>query len=311
MPPVVPGALGFVRWNERTSSGDTGLCPVRVTSVLPSGKFHCDFIGCGGQHSTEPLAASRLIDCDDAEYNGLGSSADAPAAPSHTAARGMGRVATNSAVALPSGKHRFWQVDTPGEKSGALTVPAGGQLCLAPGPLDEGKLTATRKRIVASVIAASAAIGCPVATRTSTNDRHGAGGQRIYLKCAHGILARAPTRLEDAHPGTMLPPKLMSAAAVASQGSAVWRATVTGRVTGSKRHFRWQNSAPRHARQSKSVLALAPRQQCSPTTLRHPLRSRRLAPTGCSQCRRLDSCECRATVVAQHASVILHDCNAA
>ena len=233
MPPVVPGALGFVRWNERTSSGDTGLHPVRVTSVLPSGKFHCDFIGCGGQHSTEPLAASRLIDCDDAEHNGLGSSADAPAAPSHTAARGMGRVATNSAVALPSGKHRFWQVDTPGEKSGALTVPAGGQLCLAPGPLDEGKLTATRKRIVASVIAASAAIGCPVATRTSTNDRHGAGGQRIYLKCAHGILARAPTRLEDAHPGTMLPPKLISAAAVASQGSAAWRATVMGRVTGS------------------------------------------------------------------------------
>ena len=133
MPPVVPGALGFVRWDERTSSDDTGMCPVRVTSVLPSGEFHCDFVGRGGQHSIEPLAADRLIDRDDAGYDGLGSNADAPTTQSRTAAHGRGRAATNSASALPTGEHRCWQVDDPDGTSGALTVPAaGGQLCLAP-----------------------------------------------------------------------------------------------------------------------------------------------------------------------------------
>jgi len=234
MPPVVPGALGFVRWDERTSSDDTGLYPVRVTSVLPSGEFHCDFVGCGGQHSIEPLAADRLIDCDDAEHDGLGSNADAPTTQSRTAAHGRGRAATNSASALPTGEHRCWQVDDPDGTSGTLTVPAaGGQLCLEPGPLDQVTLTATRKRVVARVMSGSTAIGCPVATRTSTNDRHGAGGQRTHLKCAHGNQPRAPTRLEDAHPGTMLPPKLVAAAASASQYSAAWRATVVGRATGS------------------------------------------------------------------------------
>ena len=233
MPPVAPGALGFVRWNERASPGDTGLYPVRVTSVLPSGEFHCDFIGCGGQHSTVPLAADRLIDGDDADYVGLGSSAVAPTAQAHTAARGRGRAATNSAVALPTGERRFWQVGNTDEKSGALTVPAAGaQLCLAPGPLDEAELAATRQRIVASVTTASTAVGCPVVTRSSTNDR-GTGAQRIYLKCAHGIPPRAPTRLEDAHPGAMLSPKLLAAAADVSRGSAAWQATMRGRVTGS------------------------------------------------------------------------------
>ena len=201
---------------------------------------HCDNVACTSlcvpvpTHSVEPLAADRLIDCDDAEHDGLGSNADAPTTQSRTAAHGRGRAATNSASALPTGEHRCWQVDDPDGTSGTLTVPAaGGQLCLEPGPLDQVTLTATRKRVVARVMSGSTAIGCPVATRTSTNDRHGAGGQRTYLKCAHGNQPRAPTRLEDAHPGTTLPPKLVAAAASASQDSAAWRATVAGRATGS------------------------------------------------------------------------------
>ena len=63
---LVAGALGFVRWAEPLSPEDTCLYPVRVTSVLASGsKFHCEFIGCGGQRTTEPLAATSFLAGDD------------------------------------------------------------------------------------------------------------------------------------------------------------------------------------------------------------------------------------------------------
>ena len=97
---LVVGALGFVRWTEPSSPDDTCLHPVRVTSVLASGKFHCEFIGCGGQRTTEPLPATSLLAGDDDGCTGLGSVN--AAAPAPTAQRRDDPAAANSALALPT-----------------------------------------------------------------------------------------------------------------------------------------------------------------------------------------------------------------
>ena len=130
--PVV-GTLGFVRWAEPSSPGDTCLFPLRVTSVLASGKFHCEFIGCGGQRTTEPLLAISLLAGDDDGYTGLGSTNAATPAP--TAQRRDDPAAANPALALPSGEPRNWRVGgEDGAEEGACTLTPGKRHCVVDKP---------------------------------------------------------------------------------------------------------------------------------------------------------------------------------
>lgn len=233
--PVV-GALGFVRWGEPSSPGDTCLYPVRVTSVLVSGKFHCEFIGCGGQHSTEPLPATSLLASDGDGYIGLGNT-DA-ATPAATAQRRDDPAAANAVLALPSGEPRNWRVG--GEDGGedcargaAHTLTPGKRHCAVKGPIGASALRATGGAVAARIRVASKAIGCPVHVRSSTDTcgRFAGDEFRMYLKCCHGATPRAPSRLAGVTPGAILPPKLVSAAASAEPHSADWHAAVSGRAT--------------------------------------------------------------------------------
>ena len=227
--PVV-GTLGFVRWAEPSSPGDTCLYPVRVTSVLASGKFHCEFIGCGGQRTTEPLPAISLLAGDDDGYTGLGSTNAATPAPS--AQRRDDPAAANSALALPSGEPRNWRVGgEDGAEEGACTLTPGKRCCVVKGPIGMLALRATGDAVVKRIRVASKVVGCPVHIRSSTNGRYAGDELRIHLKCCHGATPRAPDRLSDVTPGTVLPPKLVSAAVSAEPQSTDWHAVVSGRAT--------------------------------------------------------------------------------
>ena len=226
--PVV-GTLGFVRWAEPSSPGDTCLFPLRVTSVLASGKFHCEFIGCGGQRTTEPLLAISLLAGDDDGYTGLGSTNAATPAP--TAQRRDDPAAANPALALPSGEPQNWRVGgEDGAKEGACTLTPGKRHCVVKGPID-GALRTTGDGIVKRIRVASKAIGCPVHVRSSANDRFAGDELRVHLKCGHGATPRAPTRLSDVTPGAVLSPKLVSTATDAKPQSTAWHAVVSGRAT--------------------------------------------------------------------------------
>ena len=227
---LVAGALGFVRWAEPLSPEDTCLYPVRVTSVLASGsKFHCEFIGCGGQRTTEPLAATSFLAGDDEGYTGLGSAN--VAGPGATAQCRDDPAAANCSLALPTGEPRSWRICGEGTKKGAHHLTPSKKCCVVSGPIDVATLRATGNNVVSRIRTASKEVGCPVHVRTSNTDRDESGELRLYLKCGHGAAPRATSRLESVTAGTTLTPKLVSAAATLAPQSTGWRAVVAGRAT--------------------------------------------------------------------------------